>query len=335
MLLGGLLGFLLVNGALNLLDSLRLNLIIKPVQPEANSFLEKNIKYNTDQARLAKPITLMFTGDIMLSRAVGEKMKEKGDYRWPFLKIAPFLAQADIVFGNLEGPISERGRRVGSKYSFRVDLKAMEGLKFAGFNVLSVANNHIGDYAQEALEDTLFILNKNDIKYIGGGYNEKQAHQPVFITKQATTFAFLAYSDLGPKWTEAKGEKLGIAFYSENRMIEDIQKARQQADFVIVSFHFGNEYETKASARQEQIAKRAIEAGADIVVGHHPHVVQPVTEYDRGLIAYSLGNFIFDQTFSKETRQGLILKVVIKDKQIRQIEQIKTHITDDFQTVLE
>jgi len=278
--------------------------------------------------------TLMFVGDIMLSRSVGDKMERIKDWRWPFLKIANYLKKADLLFGNLESPISSRGTNVGSIYSFRANPKVIEGLKYAGFDVLSVANNHIGDWSRIAMEDTFRILKENNINYAGGGFSEREAHNPVIKEVKGIKFAFLAYTSLGARYTEAKGEKSGIAWIDVERMKQDIQEARKKSDFVVVSIHFGEEYQKEPNAFQKTIAHTAIDAGASLVIGHHPHVIQEIEECNGAYIAYSLGNFIFDQTFSKETREGLLLKITAKDKEIVEIEPVRISISKDFQASL-
>ena len=137
-------------------------------------------------------ITIILVGDIMLDRGV-EYMVHKeggGDFRFPFLKIAEELQKADIIFGNLEGPISDKGTKVGSIYSFRAEPEVIEGLTFAGFDILSVANNHAFDYGREALEDTLKRLNEAGINYIGAGMNEKEAFSPIIKETNGTKIAF-------------------------------------------------------------------------------------------------------------------------------------------------
>lgn len=227
-----------------------------------------------DDKKPAQLITLMFAGDIMLSRAVGDKMKKENEWRWPFLEITDDLKEADLLFGNLEDPISDRGKNVGSKYSFRADPRVVEGLKYAGFDVLSVANNHMGDWTRMALEDTFRILKENNISYAGGGFSEAEAHLPAVKEIRGVKFTFLAYTSLGPKYIEAEGENSGIAFIDTERLIKDIKTAREKSDLVVVSFHFGEEYIKESTKFQKKIARAAIEAGASLVVGHHPHVVQ-------------------------------------------------------------
>jgi len=295
-----------------------------------------------------KPITLIFVGDIMLDRGVEWAIQKygQGDWKFPFLKISSDLRGADILFGNLEGPISDKGVRVGSIYSFRNDPKAIEGLEFAGFDILSVANNHIFDYGRAAMEDTFKRLKEVEVDCLGGGFNEKEAYSPRIKEIKGMKIAFLAYTNLGTPYWSAKGERSGIAWLNKENLEKGIKKAKENADLVIVSMHFGEEYQSKSNLEQKYFAHLAIDSGADLVIGHHPHVVQEVDEqssssrfanarviekYKEKYIAYSLGNFIFDQNFSEETMKGLMLKVSIKNAKIDKVIPIEIKINGYFQ----
>ncbi|MFH1170646.1 MAG: CapA family protein [Candidatus Vogelbacteria bacterium] len=283
----------------------------------------------------APPATLVFVGDIMLARGVGRIMEEKNNWQYPFLEIKKTLTDADLLIGNLEGPISSRGVKVGSIYSFRADPRAVLGLTGAGFDVLSLANNHIWDYGRDAFGATLDILKKNEINYIGGGIDYAEAHRAIIKEVKGIKIAFLAYTDLVPVGITKETSKPAVAFLDPKQIIPDIAKAKTSADLVVVSFHWGNEYETKHNQKQETIARAVIEAGANLVIGHHPHVAQEIEEYHGGYIAYSLGNFVFDQNFSTNTRAGLILKVTVKDKKIEKVEPQKIKFTPTYQPVLD
>jgi|GEM_PF-644302 len=277
--------------------------------------------------------TLIFVGDIMLDRGVRQMVyrEGKGDYRFPFMKIKPYFQEADLLFGNLESMISDKGTDIGGLYSFRAEPEAMQGLIYAGFDIVSVANNHVFDYGRQAMEDTFLRLEKADISYTGGGFTEEQAYSPVIKEIEDTKIAFLAYTNLAsPYWTAQK-ERSGIAWLEKERMQKDIEKAKDLADLLIVSLHYGYEYQPEPNVFQVEISRAAIKAGADLVVGHHPHVIQPVEEYHGGYIAYSLGNFIFDQAFSKETMEGLILKVTVKEGEITEVISEKFKINEHFQ----
>jgi poly-gamma-glutamate synthesis protein (capsule biosynthesis protein) len=294
-----------------------------------------------------KTITVILVGDIMLDRGV-EYMVEKegsGDFKFPFLKIADELKNADILFGNLEGPISDKGTKVGSIYSFRNDPKAIEGLTYAGFDVVSLANNHAFDYGREALEDCLTRFSNEKIDYVGAGFSEDEAFSPIVKEIKDTKIAFLAYTNLGPEIWKAGKENSGIAWISENDMEKikkDIENAKEKSDILIVSLHAGEEYQKEPTQFQIDFAKMAIDAGADLVVGHHPHVVQKNERYPEGkqvpygtswsgYIFYSLGNFVFDQSFSDQTMQGQMVKVLIENNKIKKVVPINIKINQNFQ----
>ena len=284
-----------------------------------------------------KEISIIFVGDIMLNRGVKHMIDKhgEGDFKFPFLKIADYLKKADIVFGNLESVISDKGTKAGSMYSFRAKPEAIEGLVFAGFDIVSVANNHVFDYGRLAMEDSFLRLKEAGIAYVGGGFSEEEAYAPIIKEIDGVKIAFLAYTNLGSIHWTAKEENSGIAWLEKDRVEKDIKEARDQADLIIVSFHYGDEYQLKPNSFQISISQAAIDAGADLVIGHHPHVVQPVEIRQlaerKGYIAYSLGNFIFDQDFSEETMKGLILKVIIKERKIKEVITIETEINQYYQ----
>jgi len=284
-----------------------------------------------------KPVTLLLVGDIMLDRGVEYMIEKNGDWRFPFLKIVENLKGVDILFGNLESQISNKGKKVGSIYSFRADPEAIQGLSFAGFDILSVANNHAFDYGKEALEDTFFRLREAGINYVGGGFNSKEAYSPIIKEINGTKIAFLAYTNLGPENWKAVKENSGIAWISENdfeKIKNDIKEAKGKADVLIVSLHGGEEYSSKPTQFQIKFSGAAIEAGADLVIGHHPHVVQGNEKYKDSWIFYSLGNFIFDQSFSEETMKGQAVKVLIENGKIRTVIPIEIKISNLFQPYL-
>lgn len=262
---------------------------------------------------------IIFVGDIMLSRYIGEMMNKKKDYDFPYVEIRPFLLQADSVFANLESPVSIGGTSTGSLYPFKADPLVVDGLKNSGFTILSVANNHAFDYGREAFLETLKNIKNAGLSYVGGGLDFVEAHDGAYQEINGVKIIYLAYTDLLPKTDAATENTSGIAYLEKEQMVKDIKKAKEKADLVIVSYHWGREYETTHNLRQEEIAKAAIEAGASLIIGHHPHVVQELEVYRNVTVAYSLGNFIFDQNFSPETSKGLALKVIIDNKKISSV----------------
>jgi len=255
----------------------------------------------------------------MLSRGVDVTMKNKG-YLYPFKNIAEITNSAEVTFGNLESPLSSRGTRGDQLYSFRGNPEAVKGLVYAGFKVLNLANNHSYDYGKKAFEQTLEVLNKNNIKVIGAGKNVTEARMPAIFDLGNLKIAFLGY-DLSPGAFPAGQDHPGVAKARHAWIIQDLEKAKEAADFVIVSFHWGIEYQDFPTEYQKSLAHMAIDCGADIVVGHHPHTFQGIEIYKGKLIAYSLGNFVFDQRDLKNN-QSIILKVTFEDKRLLRAEII-------------
>ncbi|MES2215792.1 MAG: CapA family protein [Patescibacteria group bacterium] len=266
-------------------------------------------------------LRLVFVGDIMLSRNIGSLMVENNDWGYPFEHVKDFLKKADLTFANFENPVSTRGENVGSIYSFRVDPRVLQGMTDSGIDVVSIANNHIWDWGPEAFADTLTLLPASDITPVGGGNDYATVHTPVVKDVKGTKIAFLAYTRLVPGFLSRTDSVPAVAYPTIEQIALDVDVAKTMADLVVVSFHWGNEYETKHNAEQELWAHAAIDAGANLVVGHHPHVMQEVERYNDGYIAYSLGNFVFDQNFSEDTSKGLVLEVLVDDKKIQEVKQ--------------
>ncbi len=256
-----------------------------------------------------EPVRLMFVGDIMTDRGVKNSVLRNfdGDYARLFEHVG-LLKEADITFGNLEGPVSDKGRNVGSIYSFRMDTETLPALKDAGFDVLSLANNHAGDWALEAFTDTLARADQAGIMITGAGNTQAEARGPQIIERHGIRFGFLGITDVGPHWLAATDTRPGIVILEETNFATLVEEAAAQVDILIVTPHWGPEYKPHTE-RQERLARMAIDAGARLVIGHHPHVIQSVEYYGNGIIAYSLGNFIFDQYFSLETMEGLLLDI--------------------------
>lgn len=282
-------------------------------------------------ARSLKTYTLLFVGDIMLTRGVEYITDKQGDLFYPFRFVADEIRKADFAFANLEGPISNRGSDQGSMYSFRMRPGTAGTLALAGFDALSTANNHMWDWGRDALEDTIELLTINNIQAVGAGMNYADANEPKYVSVHDIRVGLLGYTNLMPRSLEATATKSGLSSFEPEIIAQKIADAKKQADLVVISLHWGEEYEKNANAHQREFAHKFIDAGADLVIGHHPHVVQEVESYKDGFIAYSLGNFIFDQSFSKETMEGLMLKVTLKDKKIESVKNIPLKISETFQ----
>lgn len=255
--------------------------------------------------------TVLFGGDVMLSRFVGRVTAASGDWTLPFIDIADEFSQNDLVFINLEAPFKETGPYYVSDdaMSFKVDPQMMAGLKLADINVTSIANNHIYNAGADSVDYTKNYLNENNIEYC--------FDVPVIQEINDLKFGFLCYSyDLN---------------LNTDLLISQLNEIKDQVDVIVVSMHNGNEYTETISSAQADFAHTAIDNGADLVMGHHPHVVQRMEEYHGKYIFYSLGNLVFDQSWSWPTQLGATVKMTWEDKELKKIEFKPIKIDDDFQ----
>jgi len=292
-------------------------------QPLVDALLE-GLRYE-----LPPTAELVAVGDIMLDRRVRELIEENTVF-YPFEGdgIRSLLSQADIAFANLECPISDRGTRQNKGYEFRADPEVVEALVDVGLDVLSLANNHTGDYADLALTDTTRLLTEAGIVFVGAGRNITEAHQAKIVQANGLRIAFLAYNQIGPDYFAATETSPGTAFMDPERMVAAVKAARERADVVVVSCHWGIEYTPYPNASQQELAQTLVDAGATLIIGHHPHVVQALGYGQGAFTAYSLGNFVFDQGFSEETSQGLVLRCLLDASGVKMVEFLPVRITD-------
>jgi len=269
----------------------------------------------------------------MLSRWVEKTMIDKDNFKLPFEQTADFLSSADITFGNLETSILPGREIITDELTFRTDPKSVEGLNYAGFDILTLANNHTPNFGQDGLKNTFKHLDDNGIEYVGAGLNDTKAQQPVITEVNNIKIGFLAYTypNSIPSFYQAGESRAGTNFMDIEKLKEDVKNLRDQVDWLIVSMHAGTEYALKPNQNQKDFAHTAIDSGADVVIGHHPHVVQPAEKYKDGYIFYSLGNFIFDQPWSKETQTGLMVKFSFLPNLIENIELIPIRINKKYQ----
>ncbi len=257
----------------------------------------------------ADAVRLIFAGDVMLDDGPGKVIAAGRDPLAPF---AELLRDADFTIGNLECPIATRGKALDSKiFSFRADPQALRVLK-GRFDALAVANNHSGDYGPAAFVETLEHLEQAGIPYFGGGRNLRQAHAPLWIERHGLRIAVLSYNEYKPRSFEASADRPGVAWSEDSQVVADIRAARAAgANLVIPFMHWGWELEPAPGARQKQLARTMIDAGADLVVGGHPHITQGAEYYRGKLIVYSLGNFVFDGFDSAPAKRGWVLRLTL------------------------
>ena len=270
-------------------------------------------------------VHLSAVGDVMLARALGEAVLA-GDAGYPFALVEDTLSTADIAIGNLESALGDLGTPENKGYTFRAPKETVETLSLAGFDVLSLANNHAMDFGTEALMQAIQLLEARGITIVGAGADDAAAHRPVIFERNGIKLAFLAYVDVPIEFrgfdTRAwiAGEnRAGIAWAEPERIHTDVSDALTQADFVVVILHSGYENVVQPSPPQSAAAHTALEAGAKLVIGHHAHVLQPIELFRDGVIAYGLGNFAFEDGGPPET--GL-LNIWIDARGVRELELI-------------
>jgi poly-gamma-glutamate synthesis protein (capsule biosynthesis protein) len=252
-----------------------------------------------------RPTSVIVTGDLMLARTITDNMLGRPsdiplltpNPRFPFTSTGDRLRSYDITIGNLECVVSTVGTPIpGKPFTFEADPIGFQRLAGAGFDIVSVANNHSGDYGKAAFMDMLGHLPAWGIVPVGGGSNRQQAHQPVYRYSHSTMLGVLAYCEVEPPAFEATDTTPGHAWLRDDGSLQaDISAARPHCDFLMTFMHWGYEGHTEEDpSTQQYYARTAIDAGADLVVGCHPHVIQPYELYNGKLIVYSLGNFVFD-----------------------------------------
>ncbi len=258
---------------------------------------------------------LIFAGDVMFSRGVRKAILAAHDPALPFRKIAPLTSAADIAFLNLETPFSDSGPYRQSGLIFHAAPDMIAGLQLAGITIASTANNHSRDCGPHGVDYTIAWLRSHCVLPVGSSESENTTHQGVIITRHGVRFGFLAYTfdQQNGNWRDIDRR---IALAEPAAVIRDVSSLKKRADVVIVSMHSGIEYMPRPSQKQVEFAHAAIDSGATLVIGHHPHVIQPEEHYHSGLIFYSLGNFVFDQYQREATQHGEVVQIAFLGKNI-------------------
>ncbi len=272
--------------------------------------------------------TLVLVGDVMLGRGVAAYAAEHGQqFSWFFDATKHLTATADVAFANLEAPISGRGSRRPGPLAFNAPAEAALGLTAAGFDVVSLANNHALDYGPVALADTRDNVERAGAHAVGvGPFDVPQT--PVIVDARGVTIGFLGYCD--PRSAGGcpilDGQLADKPYRALRRTLErDVRALRPRVDVLVVSLHWGIEERTQPSARQVELAHWLVELGVDVVAGHHPHVQQPAERYRRGVILYSMGNFVFDQHSLSAFMDSRIYRIVVTKEGVRRAAWLPTH----------
>ncbi len=269
----------------------------------------------------SEEFTILFMGDFLTGINIEHFTRNEGaDY--PYRRIKPLIDKYDLVFANLESSITERGKPVTNKaWVFRTSYFCASFLPSLGLDVVSLSNNHILDYGKDGLIDTIDFLKKNNIAYCGAGMNEEEARKPAVISSGNRKILFLAYNDLPPSYYYAKRSKYGSAQINDEKIISDIRKHKTKDNLVFISLHWGIEHSTQIKPEQIEQAHKYIDAGADGIIGHHPHVPQGVEIYKGKPVFYSLGNAV-NGYYNQKYMPNIFGAVKIKDGNISEVRVI-------------
>ncbi len=274
-------------------------------------FAQPDLQIDSLPVAEISPILVAAVGDVMLSSWVEPVMAEKGPL-YPFLGTLPYLQHADVAIANLEAPFARSGTPFEKRFNFKVAPRYAVGLRQAGIDVVNLANNHILDFGEEALRTTLHTLDSLGVAHCGAGESLKAAHQPVVIERGGRKIALFGYSMTFPTEFYARDDSAGTAYPEPEMMQSALAAWDKKVDFIVVSFHWGAEKRETPKDYQIFFAHLAIDSGADLVLGHHPHVLQGLEIYRGRLIAYSLGNFAFG-SYSQYAVDSIILRVYLHD----------------------
>ena len=261
-----------------------------------------------------KTITLIATGDVIPVRATNLVAVQKNDFSWAFKNIAETLKSGDITFINLETPLIKNCQPTNEGMVFCGDIRHLQGLLLSGVDVASLANNHAGNYGESGVKETVELLNKNGIETTG-------VNGPLYKTVKGVKFAFLGYDDITTP-------QPGVSNADETKIKTEVAAARKNADIVIVQYHWGVEYQTQPDDRQKTLGHLTIDDGADLVIGNHPHWIQPIEFYKGKLITYAHGNTVFDQEWSQKTKEGVIGRYTFYNKKLVDVEYLPLLIKD-------
>lgn len=274
-----------------------------------------------------RPISISTVGDISFEGSLSATPDLA-----VFAEVTEQLAAADLCIANLENPLTLRGQKVIGKCTLRGVPGWADILRQSGIGLVSLANNHMMDYGPEGLSDTIRALDSAGIRHVGAGRNKTEALAPVFLRINDKTFAILARSSVivsSPSY--ATDDMAGVAFLDPGELTNAVKKCKEEADIVVAYLHWGLEEYNYPSPDQTALAKRVVTAGADIIIGHHPHVLQGLQRIGSSIVAYSLGNFLFGEftwnggengnairfALSESNRKGMILHLFLtKDKKI-------------------
>ena len=276
--------------------------------------------YSPDVAKVEKrsdsTFTAAFVGDMMFGRNVLDVTDRYGTDHL-FEKVKPLFANADYASGNFENPVlkqdEENYEKIDKQIHLHTNADAAQALKRANFSIVNLANNHMMDFGVEGLNDTISVMDEAGLNHVGAGNDVGEATAIDYQEINGLTVATLGYTDTLVEGFSALGYRGGVARATPENIFPLIEEANKEADLVFVNIHWGAEYDNQPHPRQTELARAMIDVGADAIIGHHAHVLSEVEKYKDGVIFYGLGNFIFDQGWSRTKDSAVVQYDLLKD----------------------
>ena len=287
------------------------------------------LKKEEVNATFLEPLTIAFVGDVMMEASI-ERAMQKNGYDYPLLQVKEEVERADYAVVNLETAVTNQTRAYDKLYNFKTGPQSLVALKEAGFDMVTLANNHTMDYREEGLLDTINYLNEVGLPYVGAGKNVEEAYSSHVVQLNGKKIGFVGFSHVLPSlnWY-ATDKKPGIASgYQLDKMMRTVEIEKKDVDYLFVSIHWGVERNQYPEKYQHQYARAMIDAGADGIIGGHPHVFQGLDFYKGKPIAYSLGNFLFSDHVRGLTAESGLLTLHISDDEIK-MQLTPYHIAND------
>ena len=277
----------------------------------------------------------------MLGRRVGDRAAAEGDPSYPLRPMQRRLRAADITVGNLESTLSTVGPPTQGGDSFAADPAVRNGLRAAGFDAVDLANNHAGDFGEQSLVNTVDLLERAGLRPFGAGPDLARARRPAIVTRNGVRFGFLGFNAIGETPEAGPGvpganavsmpPRTGPLDRAElDRVLGDVRRLATRVDVVVVLPHWGTQYTERPEPIQDHVARRLVHAGADLVVGGHPHWVQGGSLVGDALVVHSLGNFVFDMDFMPETMEGLVLEATFWGSELKGVRFVPYRMGADF-----
>ncbi|MGH0590372.1 CapA family protein [Bacillus mycoides] len=298
------------------------------------SFFERTEEVIAIQPHKEGILTMTMVGDVMMGRNI-KKITDRYGLDYVFRYTSPYFDNSDYVSGNFENPVLVEGKEQYQKAEKYIHLETQKqtvaAAKAAGFTVLNLANNHMMDFGQKGLNSTLQVFKDVQLDYVGAGKNLDNAKNIVYQDVNGVRIASLGFTDAYVAGSIATKDQAGVLSMNPDVFFELIRKAKNSkkgnADLVIVNAHWGEEYDTESNPRQQSLAKAMVDAGADIIIGHHPHVLQSFEVYKNSIIFYSLGNFVFDQGWTR-TKDSALVQYHLQNNGMAKLEVVPLKIKE-------